>query len=76
MNELTKGLNLLNNAKKMVKKINEKLPKTYIAFSNIINTKDRKDIDKKLKGPIKVWRTIVDKRTSIIFKMQILVKIV
>ena len=54
MNELTKGLNLLNNAKKMVKKINEKLPKTYIAFSNIINTKDRKDIDKKLKGPIKV----------------------
>ena len=54
MNELTKGLNLLNNAKKMVKKINEKLPKTYIAFSNIINTKDRKDINKKLKGPIKV----------------------
>ena len=54
MNELTKGLNLLNNAKKIVKKINEKLPKTYIAFSNIINTKDRKDIDKKLKGPIKV----------------------
>ena len=54
MNELTKGLNLLNNAKKMVKKINEKLPKTYIAFSNIINTKDQKDIDKKLKGPIKV----------------------
>ena len=53
-NELTKGINLLNNEKKMVKKINEKLPKTCIAFSNIINKKDQKDIDKKLQRPIKV----------------------
>ena len=53
-NDLTKGINLLNNPKKMVKKINEKLPKTCIAFSNIINKKDRKDIDKKLQRPIKV----------------------
>ena len=28
-NDLTNGINLLNNAKKIVKKINEKLQKTY-----------------------------------------------
>ena len=36
------------DAKKTVKKINEKLPKTSIAFSSIINSEDRKSIDKKL----------------------------
>ena len=46
--DLTKGINLLNNAKKIVKEINEKLPKTCIAFSRIINRKDRKGIYKKL----------------------------
>ena len=47
-NDLTNGINLLNNGKKIVKKINENLPKTCITFSSIINRKDRKDIDKKL----------------------------
>ena len=47
-NDLTNGINLLNNAKKIVKKINEKLPNTGIAFSNVINRTDRKGIDKKL----------------------------
>ena len=46
-NDLTSSINLLNNAKKIVKNINEKLSKTYIAFSSIINRKDRKGIDKK-----------------------------
>ena len=47
-NDLTNGINLLNNGKKIVKKINENLPKTCITFSSIINRKDRKDIDKNL----------------------------
>ena len=47
-NDLTNGINLLNNPKKIVKKINEKLPKTCIAFSRIINRKDIKGIYKKL----------------------------
>ena len=47
-NDLTSSINLLNNAKKIVRNINEKLSKTYIAFSSIINRKDRKGIDKKL----------------------------
>ena len=47
-NDLTNGINLLNNAKKIVKKISEKLPNTCIAFSNIINKKDLKGIYKKL----------------------------
>ena len=41
-------MNLLNNAKKIVNKINEKLPKICIAFSSIINRKGRKGINKKL----------------------------
>ena len=49
-NDLTNGINLLNNAKKIVKKINEKLPKTCITLSSIINRKDRKGIDKKTYG--------------------------
>ena len=48
MNDLTNSINLLNNAKKIVKKINENWPKTCIALSSIINRKDRKGIAKKL----------------------------
>ena len=47
-NDLTNGINLLNNAKKIVKKINEKLPQTCIVSSSVINRKDRKGINKKL----------------------------
>ena len=47
-NDLTNGINLLSNANKIVKKISEKLPKTSIAFSNIINRKEPKDNDKKV----------------------------
>ena len=45
-NDQTNRRNLLNNVKKMAKKINEMLPKTCIAFSDIINRNDWKDIDK------------------------------
>ena len=41
-------MNLLNNAKKIVNKINEKLPKICIAISSIINRKGRKGVNKKL----------------------------
>ena len=47
-NDLTSDINLLSNAKKIVKKINEKLSKTSIAFPSIIKRKDRKGIDRKL----------------------------
>ena len=42
---MTKGINLLNNSKKNVKKINVELPKTNIGFSGIINRKDTKNMD-------------------------------
>ena len=48
MNDLTNGINLFNNAQKIVKQINKKLLETCLAFSSIINRKDRKDIDKKV----------------------------
>ena len=38
----------MNNAKKIVNKINEKLPKIGIAVSSIINRKGRKGVNKKL----------------------------
>ena len=41
-NDVTKGINLLNDANKIVKKVNKKLPKTCTAFSSIINRKDKK----------------------------------
>ena len=71
-NDLTNGINLLNNAKEIVKKVNEKLPKTCIAFSSIISRKDREDIDKKLTET----KTIADKRISNILKMQTSTRIV
>ena len=40
-NDLTNKINLLNNAKKIVTTINEKLPKICIAFLSIIDRKDR-----------------------------------
>ena len=67
-NDLTNGIDLLNNANKIHKKINEKLPKTYIAFSSIINKKDRKGIDKRLTETNQRLKNYC--RISIILKMQ------
>ena len=50
---------------------------TCIVFSSMINRKDQKDIEKKkLRGPIKDCINIVDKRISVILKIQTSVKIV
>ena len=75
-NDLINGVNLLNNAKKIVKKINEKFSKTCIAFSSIINRKDRKGIDKKLTETNQRLKNYCRKRISIISKMQTSMKIV
>ena len=45
-NDLTNGINMLNNAKKIVKELTTKLPKVKIAFSGLITRKDIKNLDK------------------------------
>ena len=45
-NNLTNGINMLNNAKKIVKELTTKLPKVKIAFSGLITRKDKKSLDK------------------------------
>ena len=40
-NDLTNGINMLNNAKKIVKELTTKLPKVKIAFSGLITRKDK-----------------------------------
>ena len=47
-NDLTNGINMLNNAKKIVKELTTKLPKVKIAFSGLITRKDKilKNLDK------------------------------
>ena len=44
--DLTNGINMLNNAKKIVKELTTKLPKVKIAFSGLIARKDKKNLDK------------------------------
>ena len=45
-NDLTNGINMLNNAKKNIKELTTKLPKVKIAFSGLITRKDKKNLDK------------------------------
>ena len=45
-NDLTNGINMLNNVKKIVKKLTTKLPKVKITFSELITRKDKKNLDK------------------------------
>ena len=45
-NDSTKGINLLNNGKKIVKELTTKLPKVKIAFSGLITRKSKKNLDK------------------------------
>ena len=45
-NDLTNGINMLNNAKKIVKELATKLPKVKIAFSGLITRKDKKNLGK------------------------------
>ena len=47
-NDLANGINMLNNAKKIVKELTTKLPKVKIALSGLITRKDKKNIDKKV----------------------------
>ena len=44
--DLTNGINMLNNAKKIVKELTTKLPKVKIAFSGLITRKGKKNLDK------------------------------
>ena len=45
-NDLTNGINMLNNAEKIVKELTTKLPKVKITFSGLITRKDRKNLGK------------------------------
>ena len=45
-NDLTNGINMLNNAKKIVKELTTKPPKVKIASSGLITRKDKKNLDK------------------------------
>ena len=45
-NDITKGKNLLNNVKKILKQVKKLSPNTKIAFSSIVTRKDKKDISK------------------------------
>ena len=47
-NDLTNGINLLNQAKKIVKQVKKVSQNTKIVFSSIAIRKDRKNIDKKV----------------------------
>ena len=47
-NDLTNGINLLNQAKKIIKEVKKVSHNTKIAFSSIVTRKDRKNIDKKV----------------------------
>ena len=42
--DLTNGINMLNNDKKIVKELTTKLPKVKIAFTGLITRKDKKRI--------------------------------
>ena len=43
-NDLTNGIDMLNNGKKIVKELTTKMPKVKIAFSGLITRKDKKRI--------------------------------
>ena len=45
-NDFTFGINMLNNAKKIVKEVTTKLPKVKIAFSGLTTRKDKINLDK------------------------------
>ena len=42
-NDITKGKNLLNNVKKILKQVKKLSPDTKVAFSSIVTRKDKKD---------------------------------
>ena len=44
MNDITKGKNLLNNVKKILKQVKKLSPITKVAFSSIATRKDKKKI--------------------------------
>ena len=45
-NNITKGKNLLNNVKKVLKQVKKLSANTKVAFSSIVTRKDKKDINK------------------------------
>ena len=61
---------------KTVRKINEKLPKTCIAFSSIINRKDRKDIDRNVAEANQRLSNYCNKKILIILKIKTPMKII
>ena len=46
-NDIANNVNLLNNAKKIFRKVSKDYPSTQLAFSSIIVRKDKKNLEKK-----------------------------
>ena len=61
-NDFTKGKNVLNNIKKIIKSVKRFSPQTKLAFSSLIVWKDKKNIDKKYQTQMLGWETFVKKR--------------
>ena len=47
-NDITNGINSLNCAKKIIKKVKQISPNTKVVFSSLITRKDQKDLGKKV----------------------------
>ena len=47
-NDITNGINSLNCANKIIKKVKQISPNTKVVFSGLIRIKDKKDLDKKV----------------------------
>ena len=47
-NDITNGINSLNCANKIIKKVKQISPNTKVVFSGLIIIKDKKDLDKKV----------------------------
>ena len=47
-NDITNGINSLNCAKKIIKKVKQISPNTKVVFSGLITRKDQKDLGKKV----------------------------
>ena len=61
-NDLTNGINMLNDAKKIVKELTTKLPKVKIAFSGLITRKDKKNLDKNVTETNKKLKNYCDQK--------------
>ena len=68
-NDLTNGINMLNNAEKIVKELTTKLPKVKITFSGLITRKDRKNLGKNVTEANKKLRNYIAVKKILIIQI-------